>query len=425
VAVHTHVFARLARSVARANGMPTTRQVFVPQPVVGRSEDELRAYIDGEDPVNGGSFMQLVVEGLTKPLDDEDLAGLSFDRSAPPLLDPDTEDNLQQLFVAERWTDFLPVVLPTEERVEAMLAGTRRARDEVVGRMRPTAFREFWEFTVEKVAVNAVMAGALPEYLPVILAAMASGMTARSSSTTSFATIAMVNGPIRNEIDMSSGIGAFGPYNHANATIGRAYSLGSQNLQGGSVPGETYMGSQGNSYAYSAAFAENEERSPWTPFHVQHGYEATDSTVSLFLGGWYTQFGTIRDDTWKERFRGQLAACDPFIGPIVALDPLAANKLVEYGFDTREKLVEWLAENSLRPAREYWDNQWMQTLVRPWAVLGQEPFATHLKADPDEPVQTFRPQDISVVVVGGESGGTYKMLAGSLRDSIVRIDDWR
>jgi hypothetical protein len=423
--VHTHVFARLARSVARANGMPTTRQAFVPQPVVGRSEDELRAYVEGEDPVNGGPFMQHVIEGLTNPLDDEDLAGLSFDRSAPPLLDPDTEENLQTLFIDERWTDFLPVVLPTEERVAAMLAGTSRKPDEVVGRMRPTAFREFWEFTVEKVAVNAVMAGARPEYLPVILAAMASGMTARSSSTTSFATIAMVNGPIRNEIGMNSGIGAFGPYSHANATIGRAYSLASQNLQGGSTPGETYMGSQGNSYAYSAAFAENEERSPWTPFHVQHGFEPDTSTVSLFLGGWYTLFGTIRDDTWQERFRGALRACDPFIGPIVALDPLAANKLVDYGFDTREKLVDWLAENSLLPAGEYWDNQWMQTLVRPWAVLGQEPFASHLKAEPDEPVQMFRPQDISVAVVGGETGGTYKMLAGALRDSIVSIDDWR
>lgn len=405
--------------------MPTTRQAFVPQPVVGRSKEELRAYVEGEDPVNGGPFMQHVIEGLTNPLDDEDLAGLSFDRSAPPLLDPDTEENLQRLFVDERWTDFLPVVLPTEERVAAMLAGTSRKPDEVVGRMRPTAFREFWEFTVEKVAVNAVMAGARPEYLPVILAAMASGMTARSSSTTSFATIAMVNGPIRTEIGMNSGIGAFGPYSHANATIGRAYGLASQNLQGGSTPGETYMGSQGNSYAYSAAFAENEERSPWTPFHVQHGFDADTSTVSLFLGGWYTLFGTIRDDTWQERFRGALRACDPFIGPLVALDPLAANKLVDYGFDTREKLVDWLAENSLLPAREYWDNQWMQTLVRPWAVLGQEPFASHLKAEPDEPVQMFRPQDISVAVVGGETGGTYKMLAGALRDSIVSIDDWR
>jgi hypothetical protein len=419
------VFARLARSVARANGMPTTRQAFVPQPVVGRSEEELRAYIEGEDPVNGGRFMQFVIEGLTNPLDDEDLAGVSFDRSAPRLLEPDTEENLQRRFVEERWTDFLPVVLPTEERVKAMLAGTSRKPDEVVGRMRPTAFREFWEFTVEKVAVNAVMAGARPEYLPVILAAMASGLTARSSSTTSFATIAMVNGPIRNEIGMNSGIGAFGPYSHANATIGRAYSMASQNLQGGSTPGETYMGSQGNSYAYSAAFAENEERSPWTPFHVQHGFDADTSTVSLFLGGWYTQFGTIRDDTWEDRFRAQMRASDPFVGPIVALDPLAANKLVDYGFDTREKLVDWLAENSVRPAREYWDNQWMQTLVRPWAVLGQEPFATHMKAEPDDLVQSFRPQDISLVVVGGETGGTYKMIAGGLRDSIVSIDDWR
>jgi hypothetical protein len=423
--VHTHVFARLARSVARANGMPTTRQAFVPQPVVGRSADELLEYVVGDDPVNGGPFMQRIIEGLTNPLEDDDLAGLSFDRSAPPLLEPDSEQSLQALFAENGWTDFLPIVLPTEERVEAMLAGTSRRPDEIVGRLRPTAFREFWEFTVEKVAVNAVMAGARPEYLPVILAALASGMTARSSSTTSFASIAMVNGPIRDEIGMNSGIGAFGPYSHANATIGRAYGLASQNLQGGSVPGETYMGSQGNSYAYSACFAENEERSPWTPFHVQHGFDAGTSTVSLFLGGWYTLFGTIRDDTWQERFRGQLRACDPFIGPIVALDPLAARKLVDYGFDTREKLVDWLAEASHLPAREYWDNQWMQTLVRPRAILGQEPFATHLKAEPDEPVQMFRPPDIHVVVVGGETGGTYKMIGGSLRDSIVSIDEWR
>jgi hypothetical protein len=423
--VHTHVFARLARSVARANGMPTTRQAFVPQPVVGRSTEELRAYVDGEDPVNGGPFMQHVIEGLTHPLQEDDLNGTSFDRSAPRLLDDDTEDNLQQLFIEERWSDFLPIVLPTEERVAAMLAGTSRKPDEIVGRMRPTAFRELWEFTVEKVAVNAVMAGAKPEYLPVILAAMSSGMTARSSSTTSFATIAMVNGPIRNEIGMNSGIGAFGPYNHANATIGRAYSLASQNLQGGSTPNETYMGSQGNSYAYSAAFAENEERSPWTPFHVQHGFDPDTSAVSLFFGGWYTQFGTIRDDTWEDRFRVQMRASDPFSGPLVALDPLAANKLVDYGFDTREKLVEWLSENSLRPAREYWDNQWMQTLVRPWAVLGQEPFAGYLDAAPDDDIRTYRPQDISVAVVGGETGGTYKMIGGTLRDAIVSVDDWR
>src|SRR5262245_38066400 len=93
VAVHTDVFARLARSVARVNGMPTTRQAFVPQPVVGRSPAALRAYIEGADPVNGRPFMQEVLEGLTSPLDG-DTTGLSFERSTPRLLEPDTEDSL-------------------------------------------------------------------------------------------------------------------------------------------------------------------------------------------------------------------------------------------------------------------------------------------------------------------------------------------
>jgi hypothetical protein len=367
VAVHTDVFARLARSVARVNGMPTTRQAFVPQPVVGRSPADLRSYIEGPDPVNGRPFMQEVLEGLTRPLEG-DATGLSFDRSTPRLLDPDTEDNLRQLFLEQGWTDFLPIVLPTEERVQSMLAGTGRSPDEVVGRMRPTAYRELWEYTAEKVAVNAVMAGARPQYLPVILAMAASGVTARSSSTTSFAGVALVNGPVRTELDMNSGIGAMGPYSHANATIGRAYGLLSQNLQGGSVPGETYMGSQGNPLAYSFAFAENEEASPWEPFHVQQGFEPHDSTVSLFLGGWYTIFGNGPRDTWEEKFRLSLAACDPFIGPIVALDPLVARGFAERGFDTKQKLIEWCADNARVPGRVYWDNLWMQTLARPWAL---------------------------------------------------------
>ncbi len=145
VAVHTDVFARLAKSVALANGMPTARQAFVPQPVVGRSAAELRAYIEDADPLTGRPFMQELIEGLSSPLNDNDLQGVSFERSTPRLLEPDTEDNLQALFVDSNWTDQLPVILPTEERVAAMLAGTSHAPDEVVGRLRPTAFREFWE----------------------------------------------------------------------------------------------------------------------------------------------------------------------------------------------------------------------------------------------------------------------------------------
>src|SRR6185436_14756976 len=176
------VFARLAKATSLASGMPTVRNVFVPQPVVGRSPAELRAYIDGTDPVLKRPFMQGVIEGLTSPLDADDLKGATFERSTPRLLPPDTEDNLRQLFIENRWTDFLPIMLPTEERVEAMLKGTKQPATRIVGRMRPTAFREAWEFDVEKVAVNSVMAGARPEYLPVILALASSGITARSSS---------------------------------------------------------------------------------------------------------------------------------------------------------------------------------------------------------------------------------------------------
>src|SRR5438874_13494212 len=138
-----------------------------------------------------------------------------------------------------RWTDYLPIVLPTEKRVAAMLAATRRKPDEIVGRMRPTHFREAWQYTVEKVAVNAVMAGARPEYFPVILALAATGVSAGGSSTSSLATMAVVNGPIRHETGMNAGTGAMGPYNHANAPIGPAHGLPSHNLHGRPLPRPT------------------------------------------------------------------------------------------------------------------------------------------------------------------------------------------
>jgi hypothetical protein len=425
VAVHTHVFARLVRSVALANGMPTTRQAFVPQPVVGRSAAELRAYIEGEDPISKTPFAESIITGLTGPLTDEDLAGMSFERTTPRLLDADSEDKLRQLFIDKRWTDYQPIVLPTEARVAAMLEGTSRKPDEVVGRLRPTVYREFWEFTVEKVAVNAVMAGAKPEYLPVILALAASGVTGRSSSTTSQATVAVVNGPIRDEIGINYGVGAMGPYSQANATIGRAFGLLSQNLQGGSVPHESYMGSQGNFLSYNALFAENEQASPWEPLHVQHGFGAKESTVSLFLGGWYTIFGGGPRATWQEKFTRSLQACDPYTGPIVVLDPLVAKGFVDIGFDTKQKLIDWCVERARLPAKEYWDNQWIQTLHRPRAVAGVEPYASMLKADPEEQIRMFRPEDIHVVVTGGETGAMWKMIGGGPRINIVRIDDWR
>lgn len=425
VAIHTHVFARLARSVAQANGMPTARQTFVPQPVVGRAPEELRAYIEGKDPISGLPFAQELIEGLSKPLDDQDLSGLSFERTTERLLPADSEDRLQQLFIDNQWTDYQPIVLPTEARVDAMLAGTSHARNDIVGRLRPTVYRELWEFDVEKVAVNAVMSGARPEYFPVILAMAASGVSGRSSSTTSQATVAIVNGPIRDQIGMNYGVGALGPYNHANATIGRAYGLLSQNLQGGSVPHESYMGSQGNFLSYNAVIVENEAASPWEPLHVQHGHAADTSTVGLLLGGWYTIFGGGPRDTWREKFTRSLQACDPYTGPVIALDPIVARGFTELGFDTKQKLLDWCVEHARLPAREYWDNQWIQTLHRPRAVAGIEPYATMLAAKPEELIRMFRPEDIHIVVVGGGTGAMWQMIGGGPRLTLCSIDDWR
>jgi hypothetical protein len=427
VAFHTDIFEKVVRSVTRVNGMPRMRFAFVPQPVMGKSPAALRAYVDGDDPISGRPVMQEVIEGLTRPFDVEDLQKATWERSTPRLVEPDTEANLHELFLANDWTDKLPIVLPTEERVAEMLAHTSHRPDEVVGHMRSTHFREHWEYTVEKVAVNAVMAGARPEYFPVILALAATGVSARGSSSSSMATMVVVNGPVRQEIGLNAGTGAMGPYSHANATIGRAYGLLSQNGQGGSTPGTSYMGSQGNAYGYvGITFAENEEHSPWEPFHVQHGFPPTASTVSVFSGCRHTAFTLgVRERHWREHVRSMLRGMDPQSPPTLLLDPITARQFVDRGgFDTKEKLIQWLHENGEMPAGEYWDYQLVQNYIYPRATYGEEPYATMLKAAPDELLRMWQPRDIHVVVVGGETNGYWRIM-GARYETTVAVDDWR
>jgi hypothetical protein len=413
---------RLVESVNRVNGMPGLRRAFVPTPVAGQTAAQLRDYILGVDPTTGNPFMSGVLTGLTRPLDESDKVGVSFDRDLPRLLEPDTEDALRSRFEAENWTDHLPIILPSEERVEEMLRGTSRDRDETVGRLRPTDYREAWEFTVEKVAVNAVMAGARPQYLPVILAMAASGVTSRHSSTSSFGSMAVVNGPIRREIGMNAGIGALGPYDHANMTIARAHRLLSQNLQGGSVPGVTYMGSVGN--VIGVAFPENEEDSPWEPLHVQHGFERDESVVSLFLVWGYANSNTLRA-TWRDKARDLLAWLDPIVDPIVVVDPSAARQLREqHGFSTRREFAEWLSENSFKPARHVRDSHsWVHWLA-PRAISGEEPYAGFAGADDDELIRMFTPDRFNIVVTGGGTA-THFGVVNSRFFGASHIDPWR
>jgi len=182
-------------------------------------------------------------------------------------------------------TDGLPVVPPTRERVERMLAATRRERGELVGEMAPN----YGRLTVEKAAVNAVMAGCRPEYFPVVLAAAdcacdaAFNLHGVSTSTHFSAPLIVVNGPIRARIGLNSSFGVFGPGFRANATIGRALRLLMINI-GGARPGETSMSTFGHPGRYTYCIGEHEEASPWPPYHAGRGCPPDSSAVTLFAG---------------------------------------------------------------------------------------------------------------------------------------------
>lgn len=198
-------------------------------------------------------------------------------------VDIGTDEDEAEAMYARGWTDGLPVVPPTVARVARMLAGTTRAPSDVVAVVPP----DLVECTVEKVAINAVMAGCRPEHLPVVLAAVEAACTDTFNmhgllATTWFAgPLVVVNGPVARRIGMNSGINALGPGNRANATIGRALQLVVRNV-GGGRPGGVDRATLGNPGKYTFCFAEDEAGSPWEPLAVERGLAAGTDAVTLF-----------------------------------------------------------------------------------------------------------------------------------------------
>ena len=194
------------------------------------------------------------------------------------------EDEAEALF-ARGWTDGLPVVAPTERRVIAMLGGTTRDPDEIVAIVPP----DLAPATVEKVAINAVMAGCLPEYLPAVLAAVEAVCTDEFNihgvlaTTMPVGPVVIVNGPIRRRIGMNSGKNVFGQGNRANATIGRALQLVVRNV-GGGRPGEVDRATHGNPGKLGFCFAEDEEGSPWPPLASDFGAASGTDALTVFTG---------------------------------------------------------------------------------------------------------------------------------------------
>jgi len=405
------------------------RFTFPPYPLVGRPREVLCKYVEGNDPISGRPLMPQIVEALTRPLSEEEKHPKAMRPTPRPrLLKPDTEENLHRLFLENGWTDGAPIVLPTEERVAHMLTGTAADPNEVVGQMTVTIHQEKLEYTVEKVAVNAVMAGAGPEHLPVILAIAASEEASMPSSTTSFARMAVVNGPIREEIGMNCGLGALSPFNYANSVIGRAWTLMTINL-GDARLGETFMGSTGNNLNYNnMMMAENEERSIWEPFHVRKGFKKEESTISFFQG-WSVinsmgAAGCRRPAHEETLIMMQAFPC--LRGSLtLVMDPLVAKHLKEQGFDHPDKLSRYLSENFKMTAGQFWGSDVVYSLVEPNARSGVEPYASWLKLSKDALIAPYTsPENINVIVVGGETQAMW-FTTDMWHTKTVSIDRWR
>ena len=183
------------------------------------------------------------------------------------------------------WSDGLPVVPPTEARVLRMLEGTTRDPSEIVAIVPPALV----ECSVEKVAVNAVMAGCAPEHLPVVIAALEAACTDEFNmhgvlaTTMSVGPVLVVNGPVAERIGMNSGLNALGQGNRANSTIGRALQMVVRNV-GGGRPGGVDRATFGSPAKVGFCFAEDEAGSPWTSLAESRGWRADQSTVTVFAG---------------------------------------------------------------------------------------------------------------------------------------------
>ncbi len=305
------------------------------------------------------------------------------------------------------WTDGLPVVPPTDARIVRMLAGTSRRPDEVVGAVPPNLA----SCTVEKVAINAVMAGCRPDYLPVVLAAVEAALDPLFTMhgllcTTCFSSpIVVVNGPIARSIGMNSGINALGQGNRANATIGRALQLVVRNV-GGGVPGELDRATLGGPGKYTFCFAEDESHPAWTPLAVARGVEPGGSAVTLFQGDGVQGFIDQRSRTPEELTRSlamSLAAVGhpklaEFTNALLVLSPEHHGIFAAAGWD-RARIERELHAALVRPGAD---------LVRGAGGVGEG-------IDPSragEDVAKFWPDGLLIARAGGEAGLYSAICAG-------------
>jgi len=307
---------------------------------------------------------------------------------------PDDYDAIQDLYLERGWSDGLPITPPTPERVEAMLASVSRNPGDLVAQLPPN----WGDATVERLAINAVMAGCGPEYLPVIVAGVAAmsdpafNLYAVQATTHSCAPLFIVNGPIRKMLGMNSSSGAYGPGWRANATIGRAVRLALLNI-GGGYPGVGDMSTQGAPSKYTYCVAENEEANPWEALHVERGFDPAESTVTVVGGEPPHNINDHTGSTAEEILTiiaGAMAvtgANNAYTGgeTLLALGPEHAATMAADGF-TKDDIRDWLNRHARVPLERYTEATMLER-------FGQIP-------DGPVPMVGSR-EDLAIIVLGG------------------------
>ncbi|MEQ8194326.1 MAG: hypothetical protein RIB59_07535 [Rhodospirillales bacterium] len=394
--VFSTAFSGAARQQAVGRGLAHLPLVEIPHPMHTATQDAILERADA------------VVEQIAKTLSDSALIKndkTSADSDAAIEIDSDSLNDAenQELFFERGWTDGLPIVPPTLEKVQAMLAATKRTPHEEVGAIPPRMRMA----TVEKIAINAVMAGCKPAYFPVVLAAVEAmldkdcDLYGAQTATNMSTPLLILNGPIVEEINANSGRNCFGPGNRANATIGRAVRLVCWNV-GGEIPEETDMATHGQPGKFTFCFAEAESENPWGAFHVEKGFKANESTVTV-LGGASSPhnvftYGCENGREVIDHFVGAMTALgnNNIIfpsGPLLVFSPEHAQVLARDGF-TKEKIRDYIFKHARIPLSRF----------GPRSVKGLHHrrsnwFAT--VGDPDHIGVADKPEDIQIVVAGG------------------------
>ena len=430
-------------------------------------------------PEDVDQWIEPMLEMLTRPLTDEEKESGMYVPPQDRILFEGTLDEAEEFYQQTEhipwpvdapltvYTDGYPIRVPTEERVREMLKGTSHKPDELItyqsdrtgmmGNMMkkgdPVRFQpRLWTATVEKVAVNAVMAGCKPEYFPVVLAIAESGC---GTGTTVFNNQwVCVSGPIAKELKMNSGLGMLDPGNPANTTIGRTYQLMARNL-GGAISGINRMSSIGSPFnTGGTCFAENSDGLPpgWKGLNEEYGYRKDESIAMVMNGGFGIQGGQFSPGGYRAfqksghggvaRKLGVKGIPGPhnwlqYLVPDIwasregsftlIMVPEMAQHLYEIGFKSKDEVYEWLWKQSFLPLSRYRDYSWPDMTTNGWLGI-EKTSGKHWKELPDDylvPV-VDDPRDFCIIIGGGdeevcqEIGGRR---AGS--HPVYSIDAWR